>query len=201
MPQVNPDNGGNWGIMGGAFDPIHNGHLILADSAFEALGLDGVLFIPSYNPPHRSSKPIASFEDRVKMTELAIEDKNKYCLSRIEESITGPCYTLSIIENLKSKYPKANWFIILGADNIVLFDSWYKPGEIVKYAKVVVGGRPGFNSNYKKSIWYNKVRHFDMPQTDISSTTIRQLLKDKKPIESLLPNSISKYIQDKGLYQ
>ncbi len=201
MPQASPNDGGNWGIMGGAFDPIHNGHLILAESAFEANSLDGVLFIPSYNPPHRSLKPIADFEDRVKMIELAIGGNSRYCLSRLEENIGGPGYTLAIIKHLKNNYSNTNWFLILGADNIAIFDSWYKPEEIIKQVKIIVGGRPGYNKEYEKSIWRNKIERFDMIQTDVSSTTIRQLIKDNNSIEGLLPDSIGKFIQDKGLYK
>jgi len=201
MQKVSPINGGNWGIMGGAFDPIHKGHLILADSAFKTVDLDGVLFIPGFNPPHRSSNPIASFEDRVKMTELAIKGNSNYCLSRIEENIDGPCYTLTLIIKLIDIYPTVNWFIILGADNIVMFDSWYKPDEIVKHANILVGGRPGYNSKYKESIWYNKIKHFDMPQTDISSTKIRQSLQERESIGELLPSVVYSYIKEHELYK
>ncbi|HHI03604.1 MAG TPA: nicotinate (nicotinamide) nucleotide adenylyltransferase [candidate division Zixibacteria bacterium] len=201
MPQANPNDGGNWGIMGGAFDPVHNGHLILAESALGARNLDGVLFIPSFNPPHRCATPIATFDDRVTMTELAIKGNSRYCLSRLEENIDGPGYTLTIIKHLKDKYPETGWYLILGADNIVLFDSWHKPEEIVKHVKVIVGGRPGFNKEFEKSVWYDKIARFDMPQTDISSTAIRKLLKAGKSVKSLLPESVNRYIQERGLYR
>lgn len=201
MPQANPNDGGCWGIMGGAFDPIHKGHLILAESALKAKNLNGVLFIPSFNPPHRNSKPICLFEDRVKMAELALEENSSFLLSRLEENIDGPGYTLSIIEHLKKKYLQAKWFLILGSDNIAIFDSWHKPEEIVKDARVIVGGRPGYNDRYKGSIWYDKIEYFEMPPTDISSTAVRQLLKDQKSIENLVPESVDQYIQDKRLYR
>lgn len=201
MPQANPNDGGNWGIMGGAFDPIHNGHLILAESALKAKNLDGILFIPSFNPPHRNSKPVATFKDRVRMTELAIKGNSRYCLSRLEENIDGFGYTLTIVEHLKNEYPRTNWSLILGADNIVLFDSWYKPEEIFKHVKIIVGGRPGFNTEYEESTWYDKIEHFDMPQTDVSSTAIRQLLNDGKSIKDKLPEPVFKYIQEQGLYK
>lgn len=201
MPPVKPIAGGNWGIMGGAFDPIHNGHLILAESALKAKNLDGILFIPSYNPPHRCSRPVATFADRVQMTALAIAENDKYRLSRLEEEIDGRGYTLTTVKHLKKNYPETNWFLILGADNITIFDSWYKPEEIIKLVKIIVGGRPGYIKEYKKSIWYDKIEHFEMPQTDVSSTAIRQLLKDEKSAKRLLPDPVNRYILDKGLYR
>ena len=187
--------------MGGAFDPIHNGHLILTESAHRAFNLDGIFFVPSFNPPHRSSQPLATFEDRVKMTELAIAGNSQYCLSEIEKEIGGPGYTLPIIKSLKHKYPKTSWFLILGGDNIAIFDSWYKPEEIIKEVTIIVGGRPGYDAEFKKSIWYNKIKHFDMPPTDISSTTTRQLLKNNQAVDGLLPESVKQFIQEKGLYK
>jgi nicotinate-nucleotide adenylyltransferase len=135
------------------------------------------------------------------MTELAIKGNSRYCLSRLEENIDGFGYTLTIVEHLKNEYPRTDWFLILGADNIVLFDSWYKPEEIVKNVKIIVGGRPGFNAQYEESAWYDKIEHFDMPQTDISSTAIRKLLNDGKSIKDKLPESVFKYIQERGLYK
>jgi len=201
MQRANPNDGGNWGIMGGTFDPIHNGHLILAESALKTSNLDGVLFIPSYNPPHRSFKPIASFEDRINMTEMAISGNNRYCLSRIEEDIGGPGYTLTLIKHLKNNYSSTDWHLILGADNIAIFDSWYKPEEIIKQVKIIVGGRPGFNEKYNNSVWQSRIEYFEMPQTDVSSTAIRQLLKKNRSVEGLLPGSVGQYIQKKGLYK
>ncbi len=201
MPQANPNEGGNWGIMGGAFDPIHCAHLKLAESAFKAFNLTGVFFIPGYNPPHRVEKPHASYEDRVRMTELAVKRYANFCVSRIEEKIKGPGYTLTTVQNLIVEYPRVNLFLILGADNIVLFETWFKPEKIQELVTIVVGGRPGFESDFEKSAWVAKVKRFEMPQIDISSTAIRKLLKENKNIEGLVPGDVIRYIKTRRLYR
>ena len=200
MPLVSPNSGGAWGIMGGAFDPIHNGHMQLADSAVRTFGLDGLLFIPSYNPPHRSNKPTASFENRIAMIELAIKDRTNYLLSDLEKDIPGPGYTHTIIQYLANKYPDVSWHLILGQDNIAIFDSWFKPEEILKLVKIVVGNRPGYKEGFENSDWVDRVEPFDIPPTDISSTEIRDLIKNKKSIDGLVPDSVYTYIKNHGLY-
>lgn len=201
MPQDNPHDGGNWGIMGGAFDPIHNGHLILANSAYKAFHLTGVLFLPSLRPPHRANRPTASYEDRIKMVSLAINRNSHYIVSRAEENIDGPGYTLSILEYFQKEYKRVKWFLILGTDNITLFDSWHKPDEIQKRAKIIVGNRPGFNDEFKKSSWADKVDQFEMPMIDISSTQIRHNIKNDISVAGLLPDSVLDYISERGLYK
>jgi nicotinate-nucleotide adenylyltransferase len=198
---MTPDRVGNWGIMGGVFDPIHNAHLALAEYARESYKLSGVLFVVSFNPPHRSQKPVAPFEDRLRMTALAVEGNEFFEVSAIERELEGPGYTLSIVEKLKAKYPEAVWHLILGADNIVAFDSWHKPDELIKKIKILVGGRPGFNDRLQYSKWVEDSGLFEMPLMEISSTLIRQRLSRKKSIRYLLPDNVIDYIEKKGLYR
>lgn len=201
MHPKNPESGGSWGIMGGTFDPIHYGHLVLAERASEAFNLTGVLFIVSYNPPHRERKPAVSFEDRLKMADLATEDNEDFVASPIEKYLDGQNYTLHLVSGLKKEYPKARWNLILGADNIAIFDSWHKPEELVRQVKIMVGRRPGYDSQFEESPWSGKVETFDMPLLEISSTRIRQLIKQNKSARYLLPEKVRMYIDDRGLYR
>ena len=201
MPQANPNDGGQWGIMGGAFDPIHYGHLMLAESACQAFDLTGVLFVPSFNPPHRENQPYASFEDRYNMTGLAIKNNEKFVLSDIEKDIEGPGYTLKLIEELDNKYPDVQWRLILGADNIAIFNSWHKPQELIRRAGIIVGGRPGYDEGLENMKWSDKISRFNMPLIDISSTEIRKRIAGNKSIRYMLPETVRKYINDKGLYR
>jgi len=200
MLPAKPNWSGNWGIMGGAFDPIHNGHLILADTALNRYNLNGLLFIPSFNPPHRSHAPQASFDDRFEMTRLAIGDRESYFLSDLEKEIDGPGYTHTIVQYLIGMYPKTSWHLILGQDNIAIFDSWYKPDEIIKLVKIVVGNRPGYEKLFQKSEWKDKVEFFEIPPTDVSSTAIRELLKKGDSINGLVPEAVYKFIKEHRLY-
>ncbi len=188
-------------MMGGIFDPIHIGHLILAESALEKCGFDGVLFVVSLDPPHRSQKPIVSFEDRLVMTRLAVADNERFEVSALEKELASPGYTLAVVEYLEQKYPSTEWSLILGADNIAIFDSWHKPDELVKRVKIVVGNRPGFDDAFEKSQWENHLKSFKMPLIEISSTNIRQSIKQGQSIRYFVPDEVREFISSRGLYR
>lgn len=200
MPPMDPESGGRWGLMGGVFDPVHYGHLILADCAVQSYSLSGVLFTVSFSPPHRDRKPEASFKDRIEMVKLAAEGNERFVVSDLEKDLDSPGYTVNIVNHLKRQYPGADWHLILGADNIAVFESWYKPEELSRNVKIVVGNRPGFNSEFEHSEWYDRVDKFEMPLIDISSTMIRQSIGEGRSIRYLLPDNVRRFIIEKGLY-
>lgn len=201
MRRMNPDPQGKWGIMGGVFDPIHYGHLVLAECACQAFTFSGVLFVVSYNPPHREQKPSISFEDRIEMTALGTEDNEIFAVSDLEKTLEGPGYTLAIVKSLREKYPDADWHLILGADNIAVFDSWHKPEELAQQAKIVVANRPGYDREFEQSKWHDRVKKFRMPLLEISSTMIRQSIKENRSVRYLMPEKVWQFIRDKGLYK
>lgn len=198
---MSPENGGKWGLMGGIFDPVHIGHLVLADSALEKCGLDGVLFVVSLNPPHRAHKPVASFEDRLLMTRLAIAENERFVISDLEKKLASPGYTLAVVEYLEQQYPSAEWNLILGADNVAIFDSWHKPEELVKRVRIFVGHRPGYDDTFEKSVWKKHFTTFDMPLLQISSTAIRQSIGQGRSIRYFVPNEVREFITSRGLYR
>ncbi len=187
--------------MGGIFDPVHYGHLILAESARQTCGLDGVLFVPSLDPPHRSAKPIASFEDRCTMVKLAIEGNDRFVFSDMEKNLASPGYTLAVVDYLKQTYPEPDWHLILGADNIAIFDTWHKPKELVERVKILVGQRPGNDSSLVQSAWYDLITIFPMPLIEISSTAIRERIAAKYSIRYLLPDDVRRFVETRGLYR
>jgi nicotinate-nucleotide adenylyltransferase len=187
--------------MGGAFDPIHYGHMILAEKAAEAFELDGVLFVPTFMPPHREDKPKAEFADRVRMTELAVNGRENFIVSDLEKEIDTPSYTLGTVERLKEKFPECRWSLILGADNLVYFSSWHKPEEIVRSADIVVGRRPGYEIDPPESEWAGYVQWFEMPVIGISSTDIRKSLQHGRSVRYMIPEPVRRYIIEKGLYR
>lgn len=200
MQAANPEQGGKWGIMGGVFDPIHYGHLRLAEQARISFNLDGVLFVVSFNPPHRQMMPVASFEDRLAIVNLAIKDNRNFVASDIEKNLAGPGYTVSLVTALKSAYPEVSWYLIMGADNLGIFDSWHKPEELIRETKIIVGNRPGYGKDLENSKWKNHISTFDMPLLDISSTMIRRLCGQKQSIQYLVPDEVRRYIDEKELY-
>jgi nicotinate-nucleotide adenylyltransferase len=194
-------NSGSWGIMGGVFDPIHCGHLILAESALNACGFTGVLFVPSFNPPHRERKPEVCFEDRFRMVQLAIEGNERFSASDFEKDLKSPGYTLAVVDFLKLKSPDVKWHLILGADNIAQFDHWHHPEELVKRIKIVVGNRPGYDREFHNSRWASQVELFEMPLIDLSSTRIRKLLKEGLSVRYFVPDEVRRFIESKRLYK
>ena len=201
MPQVNPEHGGNWGIMGGIFDPIHLGHLILAEQARQAFELLGVLFVVGRVPPHRQNKPVAPFNDRVKMTSLAIDGNESFLVSDCEKEIEPPNYTIKTIEYLQAKYPTVNWYLILGEDNLAIFDSWHQPESIVEKVQVIVGNRPGYEQMVSDSPWRKNFQYFPMPLIEISSTWIRGTIREGGSIRYLVPEKVRRYIIEKDFYK
>ncbi|MEW5922733.1 MAG: nicotinate-nucleotide adenylyltransferase [Candidatus Zixiibacteriota bacterium] len=195
------EKAGNWGIMGGVFDPIHYAHLLLAESAAAAFGLRGVLFIVSFNPPHRDQKPVAPFPVRLKMVSEAIKDNDRFVISDMEQDLDMPSYTVNIVDILHQTYPEIDWHLILGSDNIAAFNTWYKPEELVKKARIVVAGRPGYEESMRHSPWLDKVQKFEMPLMDISSTMIRRRIGEGHSIRYLVPEGVRRIIEKEGLYK
>ena len=201
MFRTNLEKAGDWGIMGGVFDPIHYAHLLLAESAAASFKLRGVLFIVSFNPPHRDQLPVAPFPVRLKMVSEAVKDNDRFAFSDMEKEIDKPSYTVNIIDTLREGYPEINWHLILGADNIAAFNTWYKPEELIKKAKIIVAGRPGYEESMKQSPWFDKVQRFEMPLMDMSSTMIRKRIHEGRSIRYLVPECVRRIIEKEGLYK
>jgi nicotinate-nucleotide adenylyltransferase len=201
MSPTSPEIRGKWGLMGGVFDPVHYGHLALAEGALESFGLDGVLFVVSFNPPHRDQEPSASFDDRLEMVRMAVEDNDRFTVSALEKDLSAPGYTLNIVSRLKKDFPEATWHLILGADNLASFDAWHKPDELAGQVKIVVGDRPGYGRQSEASKWFGRAEKFDIPRLDISSTMIREFIKKNRSIRYLIPEKVRRFITEKGLYR
>lgn len=185
------------GILGGSFDPIHFGHLLMAQSAAEALNLDRVFFIPAFRSPFKADHKLPSSESRLAMVKLAIKGNSTFATYDGELKRGGISYTVDTLKDLKAKYPQAQLFLLMGADNLKKFHLWKQPKEILKMAKLVILNRPGFDKSYPKRWPYTKV---NMPAVDISSSDIRKRLKSKQSIWYLTFTSVIQYINRHGLY-
>ncbi|MCK4858439.1 MAG: nicotinate-nucleotide adenylyltransferase [candidate division Zixibacteria bacterium] len=186
------------GILGGAFDPVHYGHLLLAAEASHQLQLQRVLFIPTYHSAHQHKEIETSYEHRYAMLQLALSDHHDFDLSDIERHLGGVSYTVKTLERLKAQLSDTHFFFIIGADNLVHLDSWHQPEELVKLATLAVATRPGYTPKLPD---LDNVTSFPMPLIEISASIIRERASNGIPIRLLVPRAVEDYITGKGLYQ
>lgn len=187
------------GVLGGTFDPIHTGHVLLAQFTSERLGLDRVLFIPAADPPHKG-QCTATAEDRWAMVELAIEGFPTFAASRLELERPGKSYTIDTLGHLRQTHPEIHLYLIIGADNVAPFSTWHNPRGILELCTVVAGTRLSPREEADPELERSLV-HIDTPVVQFSSTQIRQRLSQGLPIRYLVPEKVEEYIRRRGLYQ
>ena len=185
------------GIFGGTFDPPHLGHLILAQCAYEKLKLDKVIFIPAGIQPHKQDKKITSASDRLAMLRLAVCNDPKFEISTLEIDSSDVSYSYKTVQQLRVIYPENELYFLIGGDNISDIDTWMKPEEIFKIAKVAAAKRPDTKTGGR---FEKEIMIFDMPQIGISSTDIREMVKTGQAIKYLVPDSVENYIMKNKLY-
>ena len=195
------------GIMGGTFNPIHFGHLLLAETAFHQFDLDEILIMPTKNPYYKKISNSVTEEDRVAMVELAIEDNPHFQLSKEELDREGTTYTVETLSHLTKKHPDYKYYFIMGADSLYHIESWKEPEQILKMATIVVAGRAGTGSSLNSQIEYienkydSEIYRLNSPVLEISSNDIRRRVRDGESIRYLLPGKVVDYIQEHNLYK
>ncbi len=196
------------GIMGGTFDPIHYGHLAMAEEVRLKFKLDRIIFIPSGNPPHKTEQNIADKRHRYMMTLLATETNEFFEVSRDEIDRQGYTYTIDTIRNLKQQSKgRDNIYFITGADNVNQILKWKEAEQLLKSCKFIMTTRPGFTYDeivkgvqYLEENYDSKINLIEVPSFAISSTDIRQRVKNNISIKYLLPETVEKYIYKHKLY-
>lgn len=196
------------GIMGGTFDPIHIGHLILGENAYEQFDLERVLFMPSGNPPHKAERSGgASNDQRVQMVQRAIENNPHFELSLAEMHDQGYNYTSVTLEKLCTQNPDIHYYFIMGADSLFSFDTWHCPQEICRYCTLVVAVRDHLPSDRLKAeiervraVYGADIELLCSENIDISSSQIREWISSGKSCRYYLPESVREYICDQGIY-
>ena len=197
------------GVFGGSFDPIHFGHLILAENCREQAQLDQVLFIPCAMSPHKRDGAYGTDRQRVEILDLAIGGHRDFIRNDMEIKRGGVSYTIDTLRELESAQPGNEWFFLMGADSLESFSSWREPDEILKLAKPIIVGRPGSDpvdlgvlENLSSAAYVESIRELSVesPLIDISSTDIRQRVADNKSIRFLVPRSIEQYIVTQKMY-
>lgn len=185
------------GIMGGTFDPIHNGHLILAEEVREKMKLEEIVFIPTGRPPHKRERKITAAEHRMAMTILATNSNPKFKVSSIEIKRRGFSYAIETIEEMKRR-KEAEYYFILGSDAAKELSSWYQAEELVKECEFVVAKREGSEIEISQQ---KQIHVIETPKIEISSTEIRRRIKEGKSVKYLIPEAVEAYIRKENLYE
>ncbi len=198
------------GILGGTFDPIHNGHLAVAATVREKLSLDEVSFVPAGQPWQKADRDVSPVEDRLEMVRLAVEGWPGYHLSTIEAHRSRDTYSLeTLIEIRRHRHlgEGDEVYFILGWDSLAQFPGWYAPERIIRLCKLAVVPRPGYPrpdvSAMEKAVpgASRRVVLLDEPHVDISASQIRGLVAAGRPIADLVPAAVAEYIEEHGLYR
>lgn len=192
------------GVVGGTFDPIHNGHIAAAEAAIECAELDEVVFVPTGTPPHRPPT-VASAEQRLEMTRLATADDSRFAVSDVEVNRSGPSYTVDTLLALRNANPHAELFLILGWDAAALFRSWHRPAEVIALAPIVVVTRPGrkrpaADDLKAAGLEPGRVVLCERPTPDVSASQIREAVKEGRSVSDLVPAAVARYIASVHLY-
>lgn len=182
------------GIFGGSFDPVHIGHTLLAKKALKQLELDFLFFTPAYLPPHKSRKLVSAFH-RKKMLQLAIDDCKKFLISDFELNRKKKTYTYQTLNYFQRKYPEAKIYFIFGSDLVGNLNTWTKLEKLTQMCKFAVGKRKHYPFDKK-----NGFIELSGKIADISSTDIREKIKNGFSVNGLVPIAVENYIKKNGLY-
>lgn len=197
------------GIMGGTFDPIHNGHLMLGKYAYKQYALDKVWYMPNGNPPHKSGATIESqTKHRVEMVKRAIEDIPYFELQLYEVENQEINYSYKTMMHFKKVYPKHQFYYIIGADSLFSIESWVRPDLLLKECTILAAFRDDKSSDemnaqiaYLNQKYGADIRLLGTPHVDISSSEIREKIKDKESVAEMMPQSVLDYIKKYQLFK
>ncbi len=193
------------GVLGGTFDPLHVGHLVLAEQALEQLELERVLWVPSGDPWRKSGQPVTAAEHRVAMTQLAIADNPAFELCRLEVDRRGPSYSIETLAQLREERPGAELAFVLGLDALEDLPNWHEPARLVELAMLAVAARGGRQLSApeleallpglgRRVVW------IEMPRVDISATDLRRRAAEGRTLRYLVPATVEAYIAEHRLY-
>ncbi|MFC2020752.1 nicotinate-nucleotide adenylyltransferase [Chloroflexota bacterium] len=197
----------NIGVLGGTFDPIHRGHIMMAEETRTRLDLAEVFFVPAYLTPLKEDSSILAVEHRVQMVRLAIADNPHFILSTVEIDRAGPSYTVDTIVELREKLGAENeLFFIAGWDSLAQLSRWKEPSRIIQMSRLVAVPRPGCSLPDLNSLetvipgLTQRLIVLDRPEIDISATEIRERVARGLPVDHLVPEPVAEYISKNKLY-
>ena len=196
-----------YGIFGGSFNPIHYGHLMICEYIKEEMGLDKVIFIPTGNPPHKDLE--LSAEDRYEMVRLAISPNPDFEISDIETTRVKKSYTVDTIRELKKIYKEEKLYFLIGLDSLFQLKTWMKIGDLSQEIEFVVALRPGYldkeeinkEIDFLRENFGTKINLIKTPLYEISSTDLRDRIREGKSLRYLIPKKVLDYIEESGFYK
>jgi nicotinate-nucleotide adenylyltransferase len=198
------------GVFGGTFDPIHLGHLILAEQCREQGELDQVWFIPAARPPHKLDRELTPFAQRVEMLNLAIAGNSAFKVEEIERDRPGPSYTADTLDGLRRQYPREDWRLLIGSDTLMDLPNWHEPARVIQQASLLVmvrTGHPVPTEQALRTVFSEtqlptlRLRVVQAPQIDISSSDLRRRTSEGRSLRYQVPRAVECYILNKNLYQ
>lgn len=184
------------GLLGGSFDPVHHGHLIVAQVAAEALGLDELRFMPAREQPFKRGRHAAPAADRAAMLELAVAGVPGFAVERAELERPGPSYSVDTLEALRAREPEAAFTLLLGADAALELEAWHRAAELPRLARIAVFARPGSPIPASPLI----AATVEVPAVEISATEIRRRVRAGRPIRYWVPDAVADYVARHRLY-
>jgi nicotinate-nucleotide adenylyltransferase len=193
---------GKTGLFGGTFNPLHNAHLLVAEKALSQFGLREVIFVPCGIPPHKEVADGVNKEDRYEMVRRAIAGRPRFSVSRIEIDRAGPSYTIDTIRAMKGEHPEGLCFIV-GADLLSQIETWKEPEALLASVPFIVAPRAGVDMRIFSAPPFDRAEiHFlDMEEVDLSSTWVREAVREGRGYESYVPPAVADYIKEHGLYR
>jgi nicotinate-nucleotide adenylyltransferase len=198
------------GIFGGTFDPVHLGHLILAEQCREQGRLDQVWFVPAPRPPHKQVQPLTRFEQRVEMIQLAIAGQPAFRVEEIEKERTGPSFTVDTVAELRRRHPTDDFHLLVGSDTLAEIHTWYEPVRLLEMVGLLVMTRPGHPTRTADQVRASlhlpesatvRLQVVDSPLIDIASRDVRARAAAGRSLRYLLPRAVEVYVMEKHLYR
>jgi nicotinate-nucleotide adenylyltransferase len=195
------------GIFGGTFDPIHQGHMIIAEQVMGELDLSRVVFVPGGVPPHKEASSVrASAEDRFAMVEAAVASNERFLVDRVEVDAGRPMYSVETVRLLKERSPDDEWYFIGGADEVSNLLTWKEPDRLLEEVVMVAATRPGYDLGKLQHLEaglrnFDRIFPVECTRVDISATGIRRRILQGKSVRYLVPEGVHDIIRDRGLYE
>ena len=195
------------GLYGGAFDPVHLGHLLLAERCREDAGLDEVWFVPTYKPPHHKGRELTRFEHRCDMLSFATSGQPKFRVEQVERGLPPPSFTLHTLEALAGQHPGHEFHLLVGADTLADLPNWHRPADVLAAAGLVAVPRPGVElwtaAKLAAAVGVDSVRLavVDMPLIDLSSREVRARVAAGKGVRYTVPRAVEEFVRERGLYR